>query len=118
MTTHRSSGSPIARCSPTSPRAAGSTSACCPPRHNHRTRRGAGLESTHNEWPHFGDALEIAVDVYYTQPMMKRGLCNQQIGYGCAVPHPVVMCQIPLQLKGPVENVGRCADNVQVGVRI
>lgn len=52
---------------------------------------GTSAEAAHNQRPHLGDALEIAVDVDDAEPVVERRAGDEQIRDRRAVPHPVVM---------------------------
>ena len=57
--------------------------------------------------------LVVAVNVNYTQAMVKGSLGDQQVGYRRAMPHPMVMGKIPLQSQCPVEDVDWRSDDIE-----
>jgi len=58
------------------------------------------------ERPNSGNAIEVAVDVDDTEPVVQSGLGDQQVGNGYPMPHAVVMSEVSLQGKGAIEDVG------------
>ncbi len=59
-------------------------------------QRDLCLQSPHDERSDLSNSLEISMDRHYAHAMVQRSLGNQQVRDRSAVPHSVMMCQIPL----------------------
>src|SRR5215467_10438250 len=75
-------------------------------------------ESPNDEGTYLRDSLVIPVDVDDPQAMVDSGHSDQEVGDRGAVPHAVVMGQVLLQAKGPVEKVRRRGDDPEVLVQV
>lgn len=64
-----------------------------------------------DKWAHFGDPLKVPVDVDDAELVMERGTRDEQVGYGRAVPHPVVVSQVSLEIEHAIEHVSRCGND-------
>lgn len=79
---------------------------------------GTSAESADSKAADLSDALEVAVDVDDAESMMDRGLSDDQIRDGGAMPHPMVMGECALQSQRPLEDVRRRGDHRVGGVQI
>jgi hypothetical protein len=75
-------------------------------------------EAASGEGSNLGDALIVPVDVHDPQLVMKSYFSDQQIGDRCAVPHPMVMCEVALESERPFQQIGRSCDDRETGVQL
>ena len=76
------------------------------------------FQAVYNERPNFGDAFKIGIHGHYAQTVVQRGLSDQQVRDGDAMPHSVVMCEISLQAKCSVEDVNRRSNDLKTCVNV
>src|SRR5205807_1484257 len=76
------------------------------------------LEPSNPKGTNLGNPLVVPVDVDDAESMVKRRLGDEQVGDGCAVPHPMVTGEVPLQTEGAVEDVDWWRDDFEAVVQI
>ena len=60
---------------------------------------GDSTKSSHDEGTHFGNACEVTVEMHDAEITAERDFGDEEIGDRDAMPHPVVMGQIALQMR-------------------
>ena len=64
-------------------------------------------QPANDEWTHFGYTIKVAVDMHDAHSVVERGLGDEEVRDGRAVPHAVVVRQVLLESERSVEDVGR-----------
>jgi hypothetical protein len=61
------------------------------------------LQTTHCKRPNFRDPLEIAIDMNHAQIVVESRLGDEEVGDRGPMPHSVVMREVVLKAKRPVQ---------------
>ena len=69
--------------------------------------RSVDAKTADDQRANLGDPLEVAVDVHDPEPVVERGLRDQEIRDRRAMPHAVVVSEVPLQQQCALEEIGR-----------
>jgi hypothetical protein len=67
-------------------------------------------EASHDERADLGDPLVVAIDMDDAEVVMECGLGDEEIRERRAMPHPVVVGEVELNLESELEDVNRCRD--------
>jgi hypothetical protein len=67
---------------------------------------------------HFRDAVEITIDVDHAEAVVKSRLGDQEVWNRRPVPHPMMVGEILLEMKGSVKDVRWRGDELEVGPQI
>lgn len=81
-------------------------------------REAWSVQPAAGQRPNLGDPVEVTVHMDHPELVVHRGLGDEQVWDGRAVPHAVVMREIPLQDQSTVEEVGRRRDDLETSVQL
>jgi hypothetical protein len=65
----------------------------------------SSAKPSHQERSHLRDPFEVAVYVQDAETVLQSGLGDEEIGNGCAMPHPVMVGKVALKPKCTIEDV-------------